>query len=480
MAGTSAAPLRPWLQIQPGEGIMQNVTQSYEKRKEMIYQLDGRPPLAVAFPLGLQHVLAMFTSNLAPCFILAGIVGLDGPGKIIMVQCAMLISGVTTFFQLYPIPIFGRKSKLPRVGAELPIVMGTSFAFVPTSITVAHAYGLPGVLGGALAGSLVEFVMGFFIKPLKRFFPPLVIGAVLIAIGINLLKAGTNYFLGGVGTADFGSVNNILLGFIVFTTIIICQRFGKGMFQVSALLIGIIVGYFAAFFMGKLSFDLLVSSAWFAVPQPFRFSYEFHIDAILSFAALYIVSGLETIGNTSGITVAAFDREATTEETSGAILADSLGSMLATVFNTLPNTAFGQNAGLVAMTKVVNKFCIATGAATLVISGFVPKVGAIFSIMPASVLGGAVISVFAMITINGIKLIAKAGFSQRNITVLSIMLAMGLGLATAPAEAFQQMPALLRYLFKDSVAAICIIGIIVNVIFPQEPAEKISTVIEVD
>lgn len=462
---------------------MQSKEQTFEERKELIYQLNGRPPFAVAFPLGLQHVLAMFTSNLAPCFILAGIVGLDGPGKIIMVQCSMLISGLTTFLQLYPVYIFGKKSKLPRIGAELPIVMGTSFAFVPTSITVAQAYGLPGVLGGALAGSVVEFFMGFFIKPLKRFFPPLVIGAVLIAIGINLLKAGTGYFLGGAaaaGTPEFGSVSNITLGFIVFATIVICQRFGKGMFQVSALLIGIIVGYAAAYFMGKLNFALIYNSAWFSIPQPFRFSYEFHLDAILSFAALYIVSGLETIGNTSGITVAAFDREATTEETSGAILADSFGSMIASVFNTLPNTAFGQNAGLVAMTRVVNKFCIATGAATLVVAGFIPKIGAVFSIMPPSVLGGAVISVFAMITINGIKLIAKSGFSQRNITVLSIMLAMGLGLATAPAGSFTHMPALFRHLFKDSVAAICVIGIFVNIVFPDDKLEMKSVVIEVD
>jgi NCS2 family nucleobase:cation symporter-2 len=447
--------------------------------KKLIYQLDGRPPLAAAFPLGLQHVLAMFTSNLAPCFIIAGVVGLDGPGKIIMVQCAMFISGLTTFFQLYPVPIFGKKNNLPRIGANLPIVMGTSFAFVPTAITVAKAYGLPGVLGGALMGSLIEFFMGFFIKPLKKFFPPLVIGAVLIAIGINLLGAGTNYFLGGVGASDFGSGANIFLGFVVFFTILICQRFGKGMIQVSALLIGIMAGYVAAFIMGKLDFSLFHNSAWFSVPMPFRFSYAFHADAIFSFAALYIVSGLETIGNTSGITVAAFDREATTEETSGAIMADSLGSMLATVFNTLPNTAFGQNAGLVAMTKVVNKFCIATGAATLVVAGFVPKIGALFSMMPNSVLGGAVISVFAMITINGVKLIAKAGFSQRNITVLSVMLAMGLGLATAPSGVYEKMPILFQYLFEDSVAAICIIGIITNIVFPQDE-EVQAAVIEVN
>jgi NCS2 family nucleobase:cation symporter-2 len=446
----------------------------------LIYKLEGRPPLLVAFPLGLQHVLAMFTSNLAPCFILAGVIGLVGADRIIMVQCAMFISGLTTFFQLYPIPLFGKKTNLPRIGAELPIVMGTSFAFVPTSITVAKAFGLPGVLGGALLGSLVEFVMGFFIRPLKKFFPPLVIGAVLISIGINLLSAGSNYFLGGVGADDFGSADCIILGFIVFISILMCQRFAKGTLQVSSLLVGIIVGYIAAFLMGRLNFDLLRNAAWFSVPIPFRFSYEFHPSAVFSFAALYVVSGLETIGNTSGITVAAFDREATSEEMSGAIMADSFGSMLATVFNTLPNTAFGQNAGLVAMTKVVNKFCIATGAATLMLAGFVPKIGAIFSMMPNSVLGGAVISVFAMIMINGIKLIAKAGFSHRNILILSVMFAMGLGLASMPSEVYRHMPSFFRYLFEDSVAAVCIIGIALNIIFPAEKTADGPAVIDVD
>jgi NCS2 family nucleobase:cation symporter-2 len=446
-------------------------------KKDLIYQLDGIPPIPVAVPLGLQHILAMFTSNLAPCLILAGIVGLDGPDRIIMVQCAMFVSGVTTFFQLYPIPLFGKKNNLPRIGAELPIVMGTSFAFVPTSITVAKMYGLPGVLGGALAGSLVEIVMSFFIKPLKKYFPPLVIGAVSIAFGVSLLKAGTNYFLGGVGKPDFGSVENISLGLSVFATVVICQRFGKGIFKVSAILMGIIVGYVVAFFMGKLNFALLSSANWFSVPVPFRFSYEFHLDAILMFSALYVVSGLETIGNTSGITVAVFDRDATTKEMSGAVLADSLGSMIATVFNTLPNTAFGQNAGLVAMTKVINKFCIATGATVLVVAGFIPKIGAIFSLMPDSVLGGAVLSVFAMITVNGIKLVTKSGFSQRNVTTLSTILAIGMGLAGMPEGTYKEMPVAIQYLFKDSVAATCIIGIIINAIFPADKVEE--AVIEV-
>lgn len=241
----------------------------------MVYELDGRPSLATAVPLGLQHVLAMFTSNLAPVLIVAAVCGLSGADTVTMVQCAMFVSGLTTFIQLYPLRLGSRY----QVGARLPIVMGTSFTFVPTASAV-------GAAGG--------------------------IGAVL-------------------GMVDTSSI---------------------------------------------------AGAAWFGLPLPLQFHLEFQPAAIMSFAALFVTSGLETIGNTSGITMAGFDREATERETSGAILADALGSTTAAVFNALPNTAFGQNAGIVAMTRVVNRWCIATGAFILMISGFFPKLGALFPPFP--------------------------------------------------------------------------------------------------
>lgn len=429
--------------------------------QELIYQLEGRPRLRTALPLGMQHVLAMFTSNLAPILIIAGACSLSGADTVIMVQCAMFVSGLTTFVQLYPIKI-GKKF---QIGANLPIVMGTSFAFVPTAATVAAVGGLPAVLGGSLVGSLTEVIMGFFYKYIRRFFPPLVIGSTLVTIGVNLLGVGVNYFAGGVGSPDFGSIQNLSLGFFVLIVIIVLQRFGKGLAKNSALLIGLIAGYIAAAFLGMVDFAPIAQAGWFSIPLPLQFKMTFSAQAILSFAALYVVSGLETIGNTSGITIAGFNREATERETSGAILADALGSTTAALFNALPNTAFGQNAGIVSMTKVVNKWCIAVGAFVLMISGFLPKLGALFATIPSSVLGGAVISVFSMILINGIKMIAKAGFSERNVMVLGITFALGLGLAGNPA-AVAQLPGALRFIFSDSVAATCIVAIVVNLLFP--------------
>lgn len=389
--------------------------------KDLVYQLHGRPSLLVALPLGLQHVLAMFTGNLAPIFVVAGILSLSKPDMIVMIQGAMIVSGLTTLVQLYPI---GKRNwVLPRIGGELPLVMGTSFAFVPTSITVGQMYGIQGILGGALLGSLVEFLMGIFIRPLKRFFPPLVVGSVLLALGIKLLAA--------------------------------------------------------AVAMGRIDFSPVASAAWFSVPKPFHFGFSFHLDAVLSFAAVYIVSGLETIGNTSGITIAAFNREATAEETSGAIMGDSFGSALAAVFSALPNTAFGQNAGLVAMTKVVNKWCIATGAMVLIAAGLFPKIGAVISVMPSSVLGGAVITVFAMILINGVKMLSKSGFSDRNLLVLGVTFGIGMGFSMVP-QLLEHLPKVLQYLFRDTVTSVCIVSIVANILFPDEDSKDKKFVIEVE
>jgi len=497
---------------------MANAEKQSKSGAELVYQLDGRPPLGVAFPLGLQHVLSMFIGNLAPVLVLAGIVNNGVPlvtdaQKALMVQCCMFASGMTTFIQLYPLK-FGKSGY--QIGAGLPIVMGTAFAFVPTLTTLGHEFTIQIILGATMVGGLVEIIMGFFIKPLRKFFPPLVIGAVLMTIGMHLLPTGVAYFAGGsaaqaaaqardaanaalasaqaagsqagieVAQAALGRVNNVLadqfaswqnllIGFAVFLTILCLQRFAKGMLKISAILIGIIVGYLLAIILGQVNFAKLGDVGWFAVPIPAflpgGIGLAFEPAAIMATAAIYVVSGLETMGNINGITVAAFDREATTREMSGAVMADAGGSMFAALFNTLPNTAFGQNAGIVAMTKVVNKFCVGTGAAVLVIAGFIPKIGQIFAIMPSSVLGGAVVTVFSMIMLNGMKLIAKAGFSDRNLLILAITF--GVAYAIGDNKTLvAHLPTALQFIFKDTTVAVCVFSLALNLIFPPSAEEK--------
>lgn len=448
---------------------IQDTKSRKELDRELVYQLDGRPGLSTAVPLGLQHVLAMFTSNLAPILIIAGVCSLSGADTVVMVQCAMFVSGLTTFIQLYPL----RLGKNYQVGAKLPIVMGTSFTFVPTASAIGAAGGIGAVLGGCMAGSLVEVFMGFFYKYIRRFFPPLVVGCTLVTIGVNLLGIGVDYFAGGAGAADYGSLQNLGVGFFVLAIVILLQRFGKGLVKNSAILIGLVAGYVLAAVLGMVDTSPIIDAKWFGLPLPFQFHLQFQLPAILSFAALFVTSGLETIGNTSGITIAGFDREATEKETSGAILADALGSTTAAIFNALPNTAFGQNAGIVSMTKVVNRWCIATGAFILMISGFFPKLGALFSAIPNAVLGGAIITVFGMILINGIKMISKAGFSERNILVMGLTFAFVMGVPGHP-EAVAQLPSALQFIFNDPVTATCIIAILANVLFPLKDESDIE------
>lgn len=453
------------------------------KQSDLIYQLDGRPPLKVAIPLGLQHVLAMFVGNLAPIFILTGAMGTaENPFpselRIMMIQCAMLVSGLVTLIQLYPL-----KLGFIQIGSRLPIVMGTAFAFVPTMQELGNKLMLEQippetamgyVLGGVIAGSVVEIAMGIFLKPLKRFFSPVVIGCVLITIGIKLLTTGATYFVGGAGAKDIGAGKYWLVGGVVFIIIVLLNRFATGMLKATAILVGIIVGYILASLLGMVSFSSVAAAGWFSVPMPLVIKPLFRGDIIFPFFAVYVVSGLETMGNTGGITISSLDRDATAEETSGAILADALGSTFAGLFNVLPNTAFGQNAGIIAMTKVINRFCIAMGAAVLIIAALFPKIGAIFNAMPNCVMGGAVITVFAMIFLNGIKMLLKDpdGLDERNGLIFAIAMGLGFGVGSLSSDIKANFPAVFRFIFAEPVAAVCIVSVLACIILKPEEIFK--------
>jgi NCS2 family nucleobase:cation symporter-2 len=468
---------------------------------ELIYQLEGRPKLRIALPLGLQHVLTMFVGNLAPVLILAGVVSattgeniITPEEKLLMVQCAMFVSGAATLLQLYPIRI----GKF-QIGSGLPIVMGTSFVFVSALVAIGGQYGLGAVFGAALVGAFAEILLGLFLKPLKRFFPPLVIGAVLLAIGLSLLPVGVQYLAGGAGpqaaqesaqaliaagepvpadlaakAAQYGSWQNLLVGITVFLIIVALQRWGKGFTKAVAILGGIVVGYVLAAILGMVDLSAVTSASPIALPLPMVIP-EFHLGPIVTIALLYIICGLETMGNVNGITVAAFDREAKPKEVSGAIIADGIGCMFAALFNALPNTAFGQNAGIVAMTKVVNKWVVAMGAFVLIIAGFFPPIGAIFSAMPACVLGGAVISVFGMIIVNGMKLIVLDGLSERNVLVLCITYGAGYAVSKTPLLV-GLFPEPAHFIFSEPTLAVCLVAVIASLIFRErdkkEPAVK--------
>lgn len=429
---------------------------------QLLYQLEGRPSLRLAIPIGLQHVFAMFTGNLAPILIVTQAMGgaVSSAEVLLMVQCAMLISGIATLLQIYPF----RVGKF-QFGSGLPLVMGSSFAFVPIMESAAVQYGIPGILGGTLVGAVAMVVMGLFIRYLRPLFPPIVVGSVLLAIGMDLLPTGAEYFAGGAGAEDFGSWQNLLIGFVVFAIITVINRFGKGMLKNIGLLIGIASGYLLAVLLGKVDFSSVAQAAWFGVPQPLYFKPEFHLDIIVSFAAIFLIVGLETMGNMSGVTNGIFNRDPTDAENSGGIIANGISAQIGALFGVFPNSAFGQNTGIVLMTKVVNRFCFAVAAVVMVVASFMPKIGALFSSMPASVLGGAVVTVFAMIFLNGFKMIARDGFTDRNVLMLCVTFGLGYALGLVP-EATAQMPAAISFIFSQPVTAVCVVSVIANLIFP--------------
>ena len=429
------------------------------KKNASVTALDGIPPLGEAIPLGIQHVLAMFAGNITPIIIVAGALKISVEEKTFLIQAAMFVAGMVTLIQLYP---------FKRVGAKLPIVMGTSSGFLPTCLSIGARYGLSGILGASLIGGLFEAVLGLFLKPLKKYFPPLVTGTVVLAIGLSLIPLGIKFFGGGIGAKDFGSSSNLLLGFIVLVTILIFKQFTKGISSMSAILIGIIVGYLVAIPMGKVNFDIVANAGWLSVPVPLKFGLTFHWDAIFAMLIMYIVTAVETVGDISGITMGGLKREATDKELSGGVIADGLGSSFAALFGVLPNTSFSQNVGIVAMTGVINRFAIATGAIFLILAGFFPKLGAIVSIMPPSVLGGAAILMFAMIAISGINLITKEPLDGRNGLIVAVALGLGFGLGSVP-EVLAILPEWAKLLFAQSgIVVASMVALILNIIFPKD------------
>lgn len=438
------------------------------KKRNMgsIYELDGRVPLKEAIPLGLQHVLAMFVGNVSPLIIVCGMLNMDAGQKAMLMQNAMFIAGLVTLLQLYPVW---------KVGAKLPIVMGTSSGFLPTVKVAAGAYGYGAVMGASLVGALVEILLGFFIKPLKKFFPPIVTGTVVIAIGLSLIPTGIKFFAGGIGASDFGSMSNLLLGLFVMIVIIFFKQFTKGFTSVSAILIGIIAGYVVAMFMGKVDFSGVAAASWVSFPQPFAFPLEFRIDVIIPMVIMYIATAVETVGDVSGITMGGLGREATDKELSGAVLADGVGSAIAACFGVLPNTSFSQNVGLVSMTKVVNRYAVMTGAAFLLLAGFFPKLGAIVAATPQSVLGGATVIMFAMIAVSGMQLIFKENMEGRNAMIVALALGLGLGLGNVP-EALVNLPNWASLLFAQSgIVVSFLIASVMNLILPQDKGVKTAT-----
>ena len=441
-----------------------------ECKKENMYRLEGKVPLGDAIPLGMQHVLAMYAGNLAPLLVVTSVLNMDMTIKVTLLQNAMFVAGLITLIQLYPIW---------RIGSGLPVVMGTSSGFIPVSLGVGAQFGYGAIMGASLIGGIIEFLLGFIIKPLRKILPHAVTGTVVLILGISLIGVGIQFVGGGVGMQGdptFGAIKSISIALIVFLVIVLLKQFSKGFFSVSAILIGIIVGYIISIFMGMVDFSEISKAAWFSIPKPIfmidGIEYSFHIEAIVPFILVYLATTVETIGDNTGIAVGGLGRDITDEELSGAVHADGFGSAFATLVQVMPNTSFSQNVGLVAMTKIVNRFVLMTGAIFLILCAFIPKLGAIVASIPNCVLGGAVILMFAMISISGLNLLIEDGkISDRTGLIVASSCAIGIGLSYCP-EVMQYLPQWFQNMFSQAIVGGFVTAIILNIVLPKELIKK--------
>ena len=454
---------------------------------ESAFQLDGKMPLRQAIPLGLQHVLAMFVGNLTPLLIITGACGIAGGEfaslQLILLQNAMLVAGIVTLVQLFSIG---------PIGGKVPIIMGTSSGFIGVFNSVAStmgggvlAYGA--IMGASIIGGLFETVLGFFLKPLRKFFPAVVTGTVVLSIGLSLISTGINSFGGGNSAVDFGSMENLLLALFVLVMILIFKHGTKGFLSSSSILLGIICGYVAAVIMSfilphtgvtadgveytkawVLNWQKVADAAWFEIPRLMPVTPVFDLRAILPVMIMFVVTAVETVGDISGVMEGGLGREATDKELSGGVSCDGLGSSFAALFGVLPNTSFSQNVGLVAMTKIANRFALATGAVFLILCGLCPKLAALVSIMPQSVLGGAAVMMFSSIVISGIQLITKEPLSPRNLSIVSVALGVGYGMGTNTGI-LAHTPQFVQLIFGGSgIVPAAMMAILLNILLPKE------------
>lgn len=426
---------------------------------ENIYRLDGRVPILKAIPFGLQHILAMFVSNLTPITIIGAASGLDNAQIAILLQNAMFIAGIATLIQLYP---------LWRIGSRLPIVMGVSFTFVTILSYVGSTYGYETMVGAVLVGGFVEGTLGLLAKYWKKIITPVVAASVVTAIGYSLFTVGTRSFGGGY-TPEFGSAQNLLLGSITLVTCLVFNILAKGYWKQLSVLAGLVVGYLCAMMMGVIDLSQIFSGGLFSLPHLFPYVPKFNIGAILSVTIIFMVSAAETIGDTTAMVSGGLNREIELREISGSLACDGYASSLSALFGCPPVTSFSQNVGLINMTKVVNRFTIMTGAVCMILAGLLPPIGNFFASLPESVLGGCTLMMFGTITVSGIQMISKAGFSQCNITIVALSLAVGIGFTSASEmDIWHIFPQVIQDVFAaNCVAVVFVVSIVLSLILPK-------------
>lgn len=432
------------------------------QRTTELFRLNGKPGWGQAFPMAMQHVLAMLVGNITPPMLIATTLSLSAADKILLTQAAMTIGGITTLLQLFPVLGFGM---------GLPSVMGVAFAYMPILTMIGTQYGIAAIFGSQLVAGFLSIFIGMFIGKIRRYFPPIVSGTVVLCIGLSLYKTAITYMGGGSAAQSagtFGSAQFWILALVTLAVTLGCSLFGKGYVRVSGMLIGIAAGYVLALFMGGIiSFEEVKTAAWVSVPVPFHFGLEFHVDAIVMMVLMYIVQAVQTIGDVSSTAMGGFGREATDQELGGAIKGQGVCGMIGACIGGLPTDPYSQNVGLICTTKVVAKRVFLIVGLVMLAAGFLPKFGALMTTIPQPVLGGATVTVFAAITMSGIQLLGEQPMNYRNKMIVGVSLAIGVGIESVP-SILQFCPQLLRNILGSSLMVSFLLVFLLNLLVPED------------
>ena len=448
------------------------MAKSSAKVPASVFELGGIPRPGQLIPLGLQHVVAAIVGIITPAILVANVCGLDAADKRLLIQVSLLVTAVATLLQLFP--IFG------RIGSGLPVVMGISFAYVPTLLAIGGQFGLPTILGAEIIGGIVAILFGIFVKQIRVLFPPLVTGTVIFTIGLSLYPTAVKYMAGGAGTPDFGTPKSWAVALITFAVVIFFNHFTKGTMKLGAILIGIVAGYLVSLPLHMVDFADVGSAGWFQVPMPLHFDIAFNGSAIASLAIVYVVNAVQTICDLSYTTMGGMDRMPTDKELSGGIVAQGLMSVVGSLFGGLPAATYSQNVGIVTVNRVINKAVFGFAALVLLVAGFVPKFAAVLATIPQSVIGGATISVFATITMTGVRMITSGKFTMRSSTVVGLSVALGVGISQVGGSlSGAGFPAWVNTVFGSSpVVVAAIMAIALNLILPKDPNDVADPVEE--
>ena len=439
-------------------------------KRGSIFETDGIPRMSEALPLAMQHVVAMIVGCVTPAIIVSGAVpsGLSREDQVILIQSALVIAALATLLQLFPI---GGKAKF-AIGSGLPVIMGVSFAYVPSMQAIAESYGIAAIMGAEIVGGIVAVVMGLLVKKIRVFFPPLITGTVVFTIGLSLYPTAINYMAGGTSNPNYGSWQNWAIAFFTLIVVTALNHFGKGIWKLASILIGIIVGYLVSIPFGMVDFSSIGEAGVCQLPSLMHFGVQFEPSSCVALGILFAINSIQAIGDYSATTIGAMDRTPKDEELQRGIVGYGISNVVGAFLGGLPTATYSQNVGIVTTTKVINRWVLGLAAAILGVAGLVPKFSAILTTIPQCVLGGATVSVFASIAMTGMKLVASAEMDYRNSSIVGLAAALGMGVSQATA-ALASFPAWVTTIFgKSPVVLATIIAVLLNVILPKTRDEK--------